>query len=61
MTTREAEMKDLQAQVERFPKELATATKQAEQAARSDAQKQAALDGKLVRRWRPTPKGTSPR
>jgi len=49
MTTREAEMKDLQVQVERFPKELAAATKQAEQAARSDAQKQAALDARLVK------------
>jgi hypothetical protein len=30
MTTREAEMRDLHAQVERFPKELTAATKQAE-------------------------------
>ena len=49
MTTREAEMKDLQAQVERFPQELAAAAKQAEQAVRSEAQKQAALDAKLVK------------
>jgi chromosome segregation ATPase len=49
MATREAEMKDLQMRVDRFPQELAAATKQAEQAARSEAQKQAALDAKLVK------------
>jgi chromosome segregation ATPase len=49
MAAREAEMKDLQMQVERFPQELAAAAKQAEQAARSEAQKQAALDAKLVK------------
>jgi hypothetical protein len=47
LTNREAEMKDLQVRVERFPQELAAATKQAEQAARTEAQKQAALDAKL--------------
>jgi len=49
MAAREAEMKDLQMRVERFPQELAAATKQAEQAVRSEARKQAALDAKLVK------------
>jgi hypothetical protein len=49
IAAREAEIKDLQARVERFPQELAAATKQAEQAARAEAQKQAALDAKLVK------------
>ena len=49
MAARETEVQDLQKRVERFPVELAAATKQAEQAARSDAQKQAALDAKLVK------------
>ena len=42
-------MKELEARVERFPQELAAATKQAEQTARSEMQKQAALDAKLVK------------
>jgi chromosome segregation ATPase len=49
METREVEVQDLQVQVERFPRELSAAIKQAEQAARSEAQKQAALDAKLVK------------
>jgi chromosome segregation ATPase len=49
MAARETEMKELEARVERFPQELAAATKQAEQAARSEVQKQAALDSKLVK------------
>jgi hypothetical protein len=49
IVVRESELKDLQMKVERFPQELAAATKQAEQAARSEAQKQAALDAKLVK------------
>jgi hypothetical protein len=35
--------------VERIPQELAAATKQAEQAARSEAQKQAELEAKVAR------------
>jgi chromosome segregation ATPase len=49
IAARESELKELQTKVDRFPQELATATKQAEQAARSEAQKQAALDAKLVK------------
>lgn len=49
MSAREAEMKEMQVRVEQFPHELAAATKQAEQAARSEAQKQSALDAKLVK------------
>ena len=49
LSAREAEMKEMQARVEQFPQELAAATRQAEQAARSEAQKQAALDAKLVK------------
>jgi hypothetical protein len=46
---REAEIRELQARVEHFPQELAAAAKQAEQEARSEAQKQAALDAKMVK------------
>jgi hypothetical protein len=49
IAARESEIRDLQARVDRFPQELAAATKQAEQAARSEAMKQAALDAKLLR------------
>ena len=49
LAAREAEMKDLQVRVERFPQELAAAVKQAEQGVRSEAQKQAALDTRLVK------------
>jgi hypothetical protein len=49
LTARESEIRDLQARVDRFPQELASATKQAEQTARSEAQKQAALDARLLK------------
>ena len=49
ITAREAEIKDLQARVERFPQELAAATKQAEQSARAETQKQAQLDARLLK------------
>jgi chromosome segregation ATPase len=49
IATRETEIKELQTRVERFPQELAAATKQAEQAVRSEAQKQAALEAKLAK------------
>jgi len=49
LAAREKEIEDLHARVERFPRELAAATKQAEQAARSEAQKQADLDAKFVK------------
>lgn len=49
IASREGEMSDLRTRVDRFPQELAAAAKQAEQAARSEAQKQAALDAKLLK------------
>ena len=49
VAAREAEINELKARTERFPQELAAAVKQAEQAARTEAQKQAALDAKLAR------------
>jgi hypothetical protein len=49
LSAREAEFKETQTRVEQFPQELAAATRQAEQAARSEAQKQAALDARLVK------------
>jgi hypothetical protein len=49
LSAREAEIKEMQARIERFPQELAAATRQAEQEARSEVQKQAALDAKLVK------------
>jgi hypothetical protein len=49
LAIREGEIKELQSRVERFPQELAAATKQAEQATRLESQKQAALDAKLVK------------
>lgn len=49
LAAREGEIKELQSRVERFPQELAAATKQAEQAVRSEAQKQAALEAKLAK------------
>jgi chromosome segregation ATPase len=49
IAAREGEIKDLQTRVERFPQELAAATKQAEQAARTETLKQAALDAKLIK------------
>jgi hypothetical protein len=49
IAARESDINDLQARVDRFPQELAAATKQAEQAARSEAMKQAALDARLLK------------
>ena len=49
LAAREGEIKELQSRIERFPQELAAATKQAEQAVRSEAQKQAALEAKLAK------------
>jgi hypothetical protein len=48
MAAREAEVKELLGRVDRFPQELAAAAKQADQAARSEVQKQAALDAKMI-------------
>jgi chromosome segregation ATPase len=49
LAAREKEIEDLKARVERFPQELAAATKQADQAARLEVQKQAELDARLAK------------
>lgn len=49
LAAREKEIEELHARVERFPQELAAASKQAEQSARSEAQKQAELDAKMIK------------
>lgn len=47
LAAREQEIKDLRAQVERFPRELAAAAKQVEQETRAEVQKQAQIEAKL--------------
>lgn len=49
VAARETEMAALQARIEQFPQEMAAAVKAAEQAVRSEMQKQAALDARLAK------------